>query len=402
MSRIDLLCNIAMKQYAKSLKFVMDMIQSDRPLSYSDKATILTTNFLFVLHCAQQNTLPESLLHLMNGFKLIQHWRFWEPPLDYNASLSSSSSSLQPAHSALPNMPVLSCYIQTEEGMANDMPAASSWAWQWEHAVFSVQKRPFISLSDAHLEIEMIWIGARSLVKRMPLKPNQAEVNFLEEKRMGLCVYTQNWAMRLGAFQASHHISESDNARISILKVRKILLDVLLSVDVNQFEICWDAFQPQFERAILLVEALLHKHEGDHTAKPEHVEPYSLLPILTNSLHYICRVCRCPSLRRRAIALLKEQQRTERIFGVLGGLVQITQSAEMMMHLEERAWVLGRNTQDDNLECICLAGKYICSNHRVFELNIDHSRRVFSIRTVGDIVQNRPAQTVALTDLFPT
>lgn len=89
----------------------------------------------------------------------------------------------------------------------------------------------------------------------------------------------------------------------------QILTEALFCIYATKLETWWDLFEVEFEKAILLVENLLLQQDVSR-ARPlgrGHYEAFTATPILTKSLQYIAKICRHPVLRRRAIALLKDQ-----------------------------------------------------------------------------------------------
>lgn len=301
-------------------------------------------------------------------------------------------------NSIFPSAPLLLFYVQID-GLAQDTSPPEAQAsersstWQWEPALSSLCKKPFFSPADACLEFEMIWIGLRDLFKSLPLLPDTSQQGSIVKRRVILNVHLQNWKNKMDAFQhESPYVRDNDTNLLTILNMRHILANVLANVDIGKFEVCWDAFEAHFEEIIVLVESLLfgpkaHQHKN---AK----DRLSFTPTVTKSLHYMATICRHPSLRRRAISLLKELRRAERVGGKNADVSFFTQSIQAIMHMEEEAWFNAEKRSHPN--CDCITGEFICNAHRISEFQIkyaDSQDGELIFRTVDDIMHNRPAQS---------
>ncbi|KID95595.1 C6 zinc finger domain protein, partial [Metarhizium majus ARSEF 297] len=395
------LYTFALQQHAMSLKHVMAMAQQGDALSFNDKGSILAANLLFFAGCLHQGRLLESLVHLRNGINLMHQWKFWEA-----RAPDDVGSPPQIRNSIFPSASLLLFYVQID-GLAQDSsppdaqgPEPNS-TWQWEPALSSLCKRPFFSPADACLEFEMIWIGLRDLFKTLPPRPDASQQSSIIKRRVMLNVHLQNWKTKMDALQySSPYVRPSDRKLLTILNMRHILANILANVDIGKFEVCWDAFEAQFEEIIVLVESLLFGQGGQNAhGNAEH--RLSFTPTVTKSLHYMATICRHPSLRRRAISLLKELRRAERVGGKNADVSFFTQSIQAIMHMEEEAWFDAEKRRHPG--CHCVAGEFICNAHRVSEFQIkyaDSQEGELIFRTVDDVVNNRPARSLAMNILI--
>ncbi|KAG8411004.1 hypothetical protein J3459_016731 [Metarhizium acridum] len=395
------LYTFALQQHAMSLKHVMAMAQQGDALSFNDKGSILAANLLFFAGCLHQGRLLESLVHLRNGINLMHQWKFWE-----TRAPDDVRSSPQTRNSIFPSASLLLFYVQID-GLAQDSSPPDAEAsertstWQWEPALSSLCEKRFFSPADACLEFEMIWIGLRDLFKSLPLLPDTSQQSSIIKRRVMLNVHLQNWKTKMDAFQySSPYVRQSDGKLLTILNMRHILANILANVDIDKFEVCWDAFEAQFEEIIVLVESLLFGPK-DKNAHGNAKDRLSFTPTVTKSLHYMATICRHPSLRRRAISLLKELRRAERVGGKNVDVSFFTQSIQAIMNMEEEAWF--DTDRRSHPGCHCVAGKFICNAHRISEFQIkyaDSQEGELIFRTVDDIMNNRPVRSSTMNILI--
>lgn len=392
----------ALQQHGRALQTIIAMIQPYEPLSHSDKGTILATTILFGFCSLTHRALSDAVVHLAKGLNLLHEWKIWQSPPGSNVTPSSRVNG-----SLFPSTALLLFYVQQEVLSQYTSISESRWTWEWEDALSFRQKEPFTCLSDACLELEMVWIGARGLLNGMPLTPSLSQARHVSQGRQTLYVYLQNWKARLRDFQdSSRYLNTSDGTFVRILDFRTIFVDILLRVDIAELPTSWDVLEPEFQRAIGLIESLLGQgkqhmtHRGVHN--PEEVEYFSFTPTLSNSLHFAATTCRQPRLRRRAIDLLREQRRREG-GGTEKGPSFYAKSAQAIVEVEESAW-LSPGVRHNNSTCGCLVGSFICNMHRVVDFRVTYATietGELLFRTVGDILHNRPARTILLSSAFP-
>lgn len=404
------LYSVALQQYTMSLRHVIDLTQLDHVLTYRDKSTILAANLLFVACCVEREELAECFIHLNNGLKLIHQWKFWEPP---SRPTTISSMPWQTEDTELPYIPILLFYVQLDGLVHEDSPSLTTW--RWGLALLSLQTRPLTSVPDACLEMEMIWIGARDIFTPKESVPDpHLPCTIMSQLHDVMGNYFRNWTARFYNLRHStQDAQESDKVLMTILEMRHIILGIMLSTDTDSLDLCWYVLERQFERAMSLITGLLGENNGDNenetcqfdeTCMSGEKERTSYTPSLTRSLQFLARVCLQPSLRRRAISLLKVKNRTHA--GDEGmDVTFVKQSAEAIAELETGGWYTGQS-EGNSPEDSFLAGSFICNGHRVFDFRINGAgvdTGQVKLRTVHNAVEeisdSRAPQSLAMSNL---
>lgn len=435
--RMRYLYAIGLRQYASSLKLIIQMAQlaqKHNTLSFSDKSVILATNMLFIICNINGNEVSDSLSHFANGVNLIEQWNLWQelrppflPALDSVNSVDSVDTNSNDA--IIPIVPLLLFYVQTD-GVALDVspPVPSQErVWRWKNALVALQKQPIFSSMAAYLEQELIWIGTRGILQRVPIVPSPREKEDIDGCRLGMKMYAENWKTRFDKFQYSKSlptVNKSESGLITIINMRYILLTVMLQVDIANSETSWDAFEPQFETIIQLLESLLGRHatveepysqNRTETTQTRKIDSFSSKPSLLNPLpfrlfplFYVAKICRHPGIRRRAIALLGEQRRRENVFGHKSDISYLLKAAIAIMEFEEGAWSTREEISSKGqrqrkvVGCPCVPGRFICHGHRVHEfkfIDFQASKAEIELRTVADVMHNRPGRIASMARL---
>lgn len=143
-------------------------------------------------------------------------------------------------------------------------------------------------------------------------------------------------------------MTEAEQRGIHILKMQRIMMGVYFSVDILRAagdETVWDEHLPEFEK-ILRHAAQLVDHHG-----PEDVNNSQLVFTLDTeiiaALYFVAAKCRHGAVRRKAIALLKKEQRQE---GVWNSLLT-AKVAERLVAIEEEGTVFlntDRTSESEN------------------------------------------------------
>ncbi|OAQ69790.1 Zn(2)-C6 fungal-type DNA-binding domain-containing protein [Pochonia chlamydosporia 170] len=432
--RMRYLYAMGLRQYASSLQLIIHMAQlaqKHNTLSFSDKSVILATNMLFIICSINGNEVSDSLSHFANGVNLIEQWNLWQqlqpPSLPSPDSVASVDTNTNDA--IIPIIPLLLFYVQTD-GVALDVspPVPSQErVWRWENALVALQKQPICSSMAAYLEQELIWIGTRGILQRVPIVPSRREKEGIDGCRTGMKMYAENWKTRFDKFQYSKSlpsVNKSESVLMTIMNMRHILLTVMLQVDIANSETSWDAFEPQFETIIHNMESLLGRHatveepysqNRTETTQTRKIDSFSSktsllnpLPFRLFPLFYVAKICRHPGIRRRAIALLGEQRRRENVFGHKSDISYLLKGAIAIMEFEESAWSTrdGISSQGQRqrkvVGCRCVPGRFICHGHRVHEfkfIDFQASKAEIELHTVADVMHNRPGRIVSMARL---
>lgn len=428
--RMRYLYTIGLRQYALSLEHVIQMTQLAqrcRTLSFDDKCVILATNMLFMICSINGNERLDSLSHFANGVNLIEQWNLWQelrpPSLPSPGSIDTNLNG-----AIIPIMPLLLFYVQTDGvtlEVSTPVPSQER-VWKWKNALVSLQKQLICSPMAAYLELELIWIGTCGVIQRVPLVASLRENEDIAGCRIEMKMYAENWKTRFDKFQHSKSlpsVNKSESGFMIIINMKYILISVMLQADIANLETSWDAFEPQFETIICLLESFLCRHamveepysqNRTETTQKKKTDCSSSSPSLPNflpcrclPLFYVAKICRHPGLRRRVIALLWEQRRRENVFGHKSDISYLLGGAITIMEYEESVWSnkeemsYERQRQRD-VGCNCVPGRFICLGHRVHEFKFrdyQASNPEIELRTVGEMMHNRPGRIVSMVGL---
>ncbi|KAJ6787430.1 hypothetical protein PWT90_03270 [Aphanocladium album] len=240
-----------------------------------------------------------------------------------------------------------------------------------------------MSIIQAYVEFEMIWISVWATWNNLPLRPTQTDTRVATS------------ALR------------SNSLQVSILKIRSILINILFCVDLDWSEslwdkTCWDDFWHRFAGAYNLLEVTLEK-ENKATKKSEFDAQFT--PSLYKALNFIARMYRQPELRRKAIALLRKSLTvaTGRLSKISGNLV-LELISDQIFEVEEKAWTDDAAKEDCGESPRCVKDKFICNMHRVTRVlaprEIAERGVDYTLLTTGDVLNDRPGRKESVRAVF--
>lgn len=188
-------------------------------------------------------------------------------------------------------------------------------------------------MADACLELELLWIELQAAVRNLPLQPSKGEVSRANVKRGMFRIWLGSWTDRFQQFRLSAHGTKSHRFRIVILRIRSILVEILMRIDITNMEAGWDEFDDDFAKAILLTEVLCKQDEDGI------VGLQSVTPMLTKILQFVATKCRNPVLRRRTITILAvlSKRFVDQVYNQSIN-TSYTQIIDAIVNMEERAW----------------------------------------------------------------
>lgn len=341
----------------------------------ADKTSILIANLLFLRCCMNRGDAKAGEAIVASSVQLIHHWRMW----NYETSPTPVPINL-----------VVLFFSKMGRFLYQSLLTTGHSPWQWEEGLAAIQDQPFLSCTDACLEMEMIWTGARAIIEELPVQPRIKQVTRAYDAQAKFRLNLSTWSSKFDVLHKQPHILKTDQVRITILLVRKALVYILLHVDIGRLETSWDDFNDEFERAILLAESVL-------VIGTKSNEKPIFTPMLAKSLHFMARVCRHPQLRRRVVDLLKPQLSMVRLLSMEEDYSP-TQIQETIIAVEESGWAMIKIGQPD-CGCLvsCVPDRYICSNHRVVAVDVNPRPGKASelrLRTRADVLHQRPGHVV--------
>jgi hypothetical protein len=149
--------------------------------------------------------------------------------------------------------------------------------------------------------------------------------------KLSLSLITSSALLKLKVWdKAFKHLdtTQCDEEAIHALKLKRTFTFICFSIDTSRLEdeTQWDNFKPQFESMMEDVEVIMRTRNS----KPKRV--FTLDGPVLVPLYFLATKCRYPILRRRAIALLKDEERQEGIWNSRA----MAKVAERIMEIEER------------------------------------------------------------------
>jgi len=161
----------------------------------------------------------------------------------------------------------------------------------------------------------------RTLIQLAPFGPDM---------QLSLALITNSAIIRLKMWDQAFKwidLSKYDDDAVRVVKVHRTFAHICFGIDNSRLEdeTQWDRFQPECESMLDDIEAILKPG----FSKPKRI--FTLDTSLLFPLFFTAVKCRCPQVRRRAIALMKDGERQEGIWNSL----LMARAAERMVEIEE-------------------------------------------------------------------
>jgi hypothetical protein len=124
--------------------------------------------------------------------------------------------------------------------------------------------------------------------------------------------YLQLWRSRFSIFQSSHvkALTADDLYAANVLEIQRTVAFTWISTVMDPYQCAHDAHIPAYEAAVVLAEQIY----GTGTMRIQHARQANtfLLEVeVVGPLYWICVKCRHPTVRRRAIAVLRGMHHRE-------------------------------------------------------------------------------------------
>ncbi|KAK3191592.1 hypothetical protein K4F52_002407 [Lecanicillium sp. MT-2017a] len=253
-----------MRQYSHMLTELVKVAHQPT-LTAADKSTILAVNLLATIYLNGTGQIADQNVIIANTANLFRRWQPW---------LSDSASPI-------PSTFILLMFLKYERYKENSTLITCQKPWLWNEALLSLQSRPLLTCTDASAELEMLSMGLQST---FPTFLNiWTDANAVAMSHATLATFRQifiSWSERLDAFKVSGRLRNEDRGPLSVLEIRRIVVGVMLQVDITRLETCWDDFEGEFNKALLLAERLL-----SDTTMP------AFTPTLSQLLHWMAKTC---------------------------------------------------------------------------------------------------------------
>ncbi|KAJ6782395.1 hypothetical protein PWT90_08029 [Aphanocladium album] len=366
----------SLRQYSSALHCVLQLTQKPK-LSMTDQVSILVANVLFLRCCMNRGDAEAGQAIVASSVQLIHHWNL------FHCDTSSTP---------IPSNMVVLFFSKMGRYLYQSLLTTGHSPWQWEKGLAALRGKPIVSCTDACLELEMIWTGARAVIEELPVQPKVKRVGKAYKSQTKFRDSFRIWSSKFDALQRQPYILRTDHIRLSVLLVRKILVQILVNVDIGRLETSWDDYYADFERATLLAKSVLETGGLDRDKKKT-----IFTPMLAKSLHFMARVCRHPRLRRQIVQLLAPQLGMARLLSIDEDYSP-TQIQDTMIAVEESGWAMIRIGQSE-CDCLieCVPDEYICSNHRVVTVDVNlrpGKASELRLRTRADVINQRSGHIV--------
>jgi hypothetical protein len=190
----------------------------------------------------------------------------------------------------------------------------------------------FASLHEARESFSDICTSAMHAAETLtgPDKTLIQLAPFGPDMQLSLSLITNSALMRLKLWDQAFRridLSQYDDDAVRVVKIHRTFAYICFGIDNSRLEdeTQWDKFQPECESMLNDAEAIL-KPGTKHNKRIFTLDTSLLFPLFFTAVK-----CRCPKLRRRAISLMKDEERQEGIWNS----VLMAKTAERMVEIEE-------------------------------------------------------------------
>lgn len=330
----------ALRQHTKSIQLLREMISWPR-LTVHDKIAILGTCIIYLCLSSLQGLHWQSFKHLWDILMLCHNWR-----LEFEAHDSVDMSALLVLLAQLENQarPIMLFHQYSIPGVQTQF-------------VLPAPQTRFTCLPEAHESLE---IHINNMLRCITSGPNIAAADTLA-KIENCHEDLLQWDARLARYlAASPH--DRDNKALNILHLRRLYAKVLVCLDRSKGELGHDDFIDDYAQMLQLVRAILEDESLGGASSPASSQPkrqFGLESTVTGAFFLIAARCREPTIRQKALRLMRLYPRRE---GICGNML-LSSFGEKLIEIERTA------CQTAPLGS-CTHGRWVCANHRVAVLRL--------------------------------
>lgn len=406
----------ALAQFNTSLKHLIQPLEGPSPTD-ADKLVMLTACILFTCLASLQGQRSQTYVHIRSGLKLSRDWKIWEMA----PRCTDSPISVEMVSAMLTR-------LDTQARILLGNPSKESW--EPKPLLISGLRAPFGSVVQAYIHMENLFNGLLQIAQK------DSFLSSTDYPVTEMTVYRKlfdAWDTRFADYVANNDVSKLWKP-VVLLRLQRLYADLLLRFDPAKGELAWDEFEPHFTEIVDIVARVLaidtdvtdednlemqHRPSTDANTLPTSQTPtgrpvFSLATWIPGALYVVAMRCREPTIRRRALSLLKAHPRTEGIWGsTLAGKI-----AEAGILIEESACPRsdrGSSSSrsgsisstgaspltDESISSsggsMCSTGSWVCESHRVHLVDQtligDRQARV-SIWTVEDVRLKGPGTKI--------
>jgi hypothetical protein len=334
----------ALRQFNKSIQSLMRMFLSGKTLDKQDKVVVLTSCILFTCLCTLQNSQMQALMHINYGIKLIHQWRLGGSARVHQNDDDVAINMLQVMFTQLDTQAI---HIRGGVGMHTVEQTTGS------QSVYTLQ--PFSTCLQAYVEVE-------KLINRLIRLDQNVDGASITQKEACSHDFTL-WDTRFQGYLATKSEVVEGNL-VTVLNIRRLYAQTLLN-DPAKGELGHDEFFHQYTMIVTLAEQILEAQypaavvsearTSNLNQTPKQLD-FSLSVAISEAILMTIIRCRKPSIRYRALQLLKTYPHRE---GIMNG-PEAREILTNYIFFEEQACTGSPNDG----ECSSV-GLWICQRHRV-------------------------------------
>lgn len=312
---------VALRSYNNSVSLLSKMVLSP---GTTDK--ILLACILFICIELLRGDTEAAVNHFRGGMAIIT-----DHMSRVGGSPSTRSMSDQVSNRLLP------FFNRLEMLYALDGYDAS---WQYPTTLSESIPVFFVSLEHARDSLVNLLNLSLRFVRSMGLsmyKTSAIPALALEEQ-MALLSQLLLWRQLLSAYQAKHgsHFTSKELYACNVLEIQRLVAYTWVSVATSPFETAHDLHIQAYTAAVSLAEQLPALASA-HTQSSRYINTFTADVELVGPIHWVAINCREPSVRRRAIAVLRGLHRREGLWDSR----MAAAIAERVVAIEEAGLVLG-------------------------------------------------------------
>lgn len=376
---------LSMTHYGASIKHVI-ALTSKGNLSNGEREALLLASLLLTALCTMQGDVRQAMMHAANCIQLFHQWRLWE---GHRSSVSRRGSMLN-----ADSLNTIVAHIELQLVSRIEQVAIPPWGSPCSPPRCS--DIPFASAAEAYHEFQPLFTSLIGLWQRagLPLLRGLPQPGPEMDVRYPYVIEFQRWKKKYDALRASDNTSSVDAESMMTLYFYWYGLQICLEANIYGGETAFDIFLPAFQNMLTMAKELLEiirtsKEVGEGDERPA----FSFTMSAIEGLMWCSNGCRDPEVRRGFLHLIQIWPRREGIWSnnLIAAIVETT------IDLEETGWCDGE--LDAGSDCICVAGAFICNQHRVNNHTVEFlsgDRARVTFETVGDKMMNRRGHVAIL------
>ncbi|OJZ81623.1 hypothetical protein ASPFODRAFT_172599 [Aspergillus luchuensis CBS 106.47] len=350
-----------LQQHTKSIQSLRELISKPR-LTIHDRMVILATCVIFICLLSLQGFHSQAMAHVASAMVLCQQW---------NREFQTDSHASEAIASVILLLAQLDSQVR-QIFLVQGLPVP--WTTQFE---LPVSEGCFTSLDEAHvsLEIKVNNNALKLLTSGIDISAPEA----LAKKEDCLHEFRQ-WKSKLETYLAvSPH--ERGTIAANVLYLRRSYAKVMLSLDPTKGELAHDEFIEDYAQMLDLASSILEglnnplAEKSDTGSKPAK-RHFSVESTVTETLFLIGVRCREPTIRERALELMRLYPRREGMCGTM-----------LALSLGETLTGLERTACQTSPPGSCSEGPWVCADHRVTKIqckDVSYQKVAILLRTAGE------------------